>query len=280
MHSEPQRCHKAGFTLVEVMIALPLVALLLIGSFNLFLMSLRLGTKTSAQLVATQDAANAIQQVVEVGREANAISLLGSGNPTPTGYSNTNFSTTLNGQTINTGIWVTMPSALAPVDIGYTNASLNYITVVNNQGVAIPATQTAPMSGAPYNSVPTAGEVSTETTFLIYRANKDGSANPGTGGYLWEQPISPSGTGYALCRTIATGTPNAVQFFQPTTVNQIEVKIVSGVYSAVNGVQTDEEGNGTFTSQLDGKCILMRDHNPTGTESGGTTSNVNPFTAH
>ncbi len=282
-----------GFTLVEVMVTLPLVALLMIGSFNLFLMSLRLGTKTAAQLVATQDAANAIQQVVEVGREAYTISLLGNGLTPPAGdpYPDSAFAATLNGQTINTGIYVTMPAALAPTDVpdSYKNTSWTYITVRNAQGSSLPpSSQNAPLPSSPYNfSSPTPAELATQARFLIYRADSGGTPDPTAGGYLWEQPLPVSvGTpGFALCRTVATGTPNAVQFVQPVgTANQIEVKVVSGVYSAVNGVQTDEEGNGTYTSQLDGKCILMRDHIPippgSGTLPGGAAHTSNPFQAH
>ena len=41
---------------------------------------------------------------------------------------------------------------------------------------------------------------------------------------------------------------------------QAEVKIISGYYSPINGTQTNEEGNGSNSSQLTGKCVYMRDH--------------------
>ncbi len=282
-----------GFTLVEVMVTLPLVALLLIGAFNLFLMSLRLGSKTAAQLVATQDAANAIQQVVEVGREAYTISLLGSGLTPPAGdpYPDSDFAATLNGQTINAGIYVTMPAALAPTDVSgsYGGSSWKFITVQDCRSSPLPPTQSnAPMPGTPYNfSAPTPAELAAQAQLLIYRADKDGTPDAAAGGCLWERPlpVSADAPGFALCRTVATGTPNAVQFVQPLgTANQIEVKVVSGAYSAINGVQTDEQGNGSYTSQLDGKCILMRDHIPIpangGTTPTGTAHTTNPFQAN
>lgn len=280
MNSEPR--HQRGFTLVEMMVALPLAALLLLGTISLYIMALRLGSKTSAELVTTQDAANAIQQVVEMTREAQVFTLPDeTGFTPPTGYSTNDFQATLNGATVFTGVELTMPPMLQPSDIGYTDSSLKYITVKNASGNDLPAEpQTTSLPFAPYLCTGAASQF-----YLIYRSNADGTPNPTTGNYLWEKSLGNTSppVNSALCRTIASGTPNAVQFVRPvdaggnTLPYQMEIKIVSGAYSPINGVQTSEEGNGTYTSKLVGKCVLMRDHT---SEVPAPTQGVNnPFQA-
>ena len=78
-----------------------------------------------------------------------------------------------------------------------------------------------------------------------------------------------------LCKTLSLS-PNAVQFVRPTYAgvpepNQVEIKIISGYYSPINGQQTNEEGNGASSSQFVGKCVYMRDHQPGATAAGGRT---------
>ena len=276
----PRRQH--GFTLVEVMVALPLATLLLLGTVCLYIMALQLGSKTSAELATTQDAANAIQQVVEMTREAQAFTLPNeTGFTMPTGDSVNNFETTLNGATVFTGVEVTMPPALKTTDVGYSDTSLKYITVKSATGTDLPATpQSAPLAFPPYNCTGTATQ-----QYIIYRADSGGTPDAAAGGFLWEQSLgstSPS-VSTALCRTVATGASNSVQFVRPvdsggsTLPYQMEIKIISGAYSAINGVQTDEEGNGTYTSKLVGKCVLMRDHSTT--VPAPTKGVNNPFQA-
>ena len=61
--------------------------------------------------------------------------------------------------------------------------------------------------------------------------------------------------------------PNAVQFVRPLSAsgdvaqpNQVEIKVISSYFSPINGQQTNEETSGATSSQLNGKCVFMRDH--------------------
>ena len=59
------------------------------------------------------------------------------------------------------------------------------------------------------------------------------------------------------------------------------MKIVSSYYSQVGGQQTNEQTNGSNTSQLSGKCVLMRDYSNS-QATGGTNDSItnNAFRYH
>ncbi len=287
---------QSGFTLLEMLLAVSLSSLLILGAMDLLIASSRATVRTQAQVYATGDAANSIQQVIALVREASAFTLPTSGVQntaeagwnTPTGTTLGLFSTTLNTVPINTAIEITAPPTLIPADNGY-RANVKTIQVQNVAGANY-------WSITPYNTQGTGTAVT-----LIYRGDPDGTPDPdptgstvtGAGTYLWNYavPLDNSFTldiadpnpllrnPVALCKSISTA-PDAVQFVRPVyntqpVQNQVEVKIISGYYSPINGTQTNEEGNGASSSQLTGKCVYMRDHNTSGTPANSSTRNSN-----
>lgn len=147
--------------------------------------------------------------------------------------------------------------------------------------------------------------------YLIYRGDPDGTPDadptgspiPKAGTYLWQYKV-PADSSFnlvkyaanvtVLCKSVATA-PNAVQFVRPAygttqqnqaygTVaqpNQIEIKVISSYYSPINGQQTNEETAGATSSQLNGKCVFMRDHfngsNPQAPSNTGARGSNNVF---
>ena len=280
---------QSGFTLLEMVIAVSLTSLMVLGAMDLLINSSRATVRTQAQIFATGDAANSIQQVIAQLREASTFTLPTSsvantpetGWNTPTGTSAGQFSTTLNTLPINTAIEITAPIALTPTANNY-KPGVQTIQVQNMAG-----TGSWPIS--PYN---TQGAGSAVT--LIYRGDPDGTPDPdptnntapGAGTYLWQYTI-PSDNSFnvtthpptALCKSVSSAS-DAIQFVRPVyntqpEQNQVEIKIISGYYSPINGTQTNEETNGASSSQLTGKCVYMRDHATAGTPSNASTRNSN-----
>jgi hypothetical protein len=206
-----------------------------------------------------------------------------------TGATLDKFNTTFGTETINTGLQLKSPPALSGPANGYTAANGALIQVQNASGsIAIPS--------QPYES--TAG--GSPKAVLVYRGDPDGTpdADPSTstvvkaGTYLWQYLIPADqtfalnvagGNPIAICKSVSTA-PNAVQFVRPVYGTapatpqkwQVEIKIISGYYSPINGTQTMEGGNGV--SQLSGKCVYMRDHDTKGAPpSAGTQSSNNAF---
>ncbi len=288
------RRNRGGYTLLEMLIAVSLMSLVFLGGMDLVVSSSRTTVRTQAQLYATADAANSIQNFIGQVREAQIFRLPTSdaantaedGWITPTNTLASQFSTTLSGGTVNTAIELTVPPALTPGLNGY-KTGVSDIQVQLSNGTA--KHLTGPL--ALYASQ-TPGTV----VILIYRGDPDGTPDPdptnstvtGAGTYLWQYAIPVTGVfdttanpPYAICKSISTA-PNAVQFVRPASEPyQAEVKIISGYYSPINGTQTSEEGNGTSTSQLTGKCVYMRDHITDAAPHTHTSqSSNNPFQHH
>lgn len=290
LHRSSQR----GFSLLEMIFSISLMALLVSGVMDLYLASARTTARTQAQVYATNDAANSIQTVIGQLREAQSFAL-------PTGVSTTSpestwltlsnvglssFSTIYNSETIDTAIQIATAPVLTPAANGYTQAGVTQIQVQNASGtISIPSQPYESSGGPPAKTV------------LIYRGDPDGTpdsnptgsavANAGT--YLWQYTIPANQTfaldlahnnPVAICKSVSTAA-NAVQFVRPSYSNvpepwQVELKIISGYYSPINGTETIEGGSGI--SQLSGKCVYMRDHSATGVPSGaGTLSSNNTF---
>jgi prepilin-type N-terminal cleavage/methylation domain-containing protein len=274
-----RRSRTRGFTLLEVMIAVPLAAMLLMGTIGLFTISTQTLAKTSADVFASADASNSIEHVIDLTREAQSFAL-----PTentfvlPANYSLNNLSTVDAGETIDTAIELNLPPTLVPSNVGYQAGDPAQISVMNSSGTILTVTP------IPYfhDGASTAG-------VLIYRGDPNGApdANPSgsnvvnAGTYLWECSVTGgmAATPTALCKSIAAAA-NAVQFVRPTSnpdgtgtpePYQVEVKIVSAYYSPINSQQTNEETNGSQVSQLTGKCVYMRDH----LTQASTPSNAN-----
>lgn len=248
-----RRQAQSGFTLVEAAVAMVIMGLLFAGTIDLFLSSTKLSGKANAQVASSQDSANAVQRIIEKTREAQALRLPGDAGFAPlAGYPAlaTNYQTTLNGATIDTALEISSPGTQSP-------------SVLDTAG----ATQTV----AAYDRSSASGYT------LYYRGNANGTPNPVSGAYLWEYS-SPAGTTVARCKTLDTQAANAVQFVQPTgSATEVEVKIVSAAYSLINGQQTNEETDGSQTSGLTGKCVLMRDYSTNNSPSADATSIAHPF---
>ncbi len=270
-----RRCRRQrGFGLLETMIAMSLMSLLFLGAMNLILTSARSTVRAQAQVYSTAEAANAIQAVIGQLHEAADFSLPTSqtaGLPESNwkGVSTvpmSSFSTTLNGETINTAIEIMTPPVLTPASNDYTQP-VQYLNVLSTTtGNYWQAGQPGSPLAAQYD-VRLNGGLGINTMILIYRGDPDGTPDSVAGTYLWQYKLPTPGGAFslanprtALCKSVGTA-PNAVQFVRPSlAANQVEVKIISSNYSAINGQQTNEEGSGASSSALTGKCVYMRDH--------------------
>jgi prepilin-type N-terminal cleavage/methylation domain-containing protein len=297
-----QRRQQRGFGLLESLIAISIMALLFLGAMTLLISTSRTAVRTQAQVYAVADSANSIQNVIGQLREASGFTLPTSNTANtaetgwiqPSGIAQNQFWTTLNGATINTAIEISAPPLLTPAGNGYT-ATVSAIQVLSTTGGTW-ASNGANWSAPPFDVSGTGTAVT-----LIYRGDPDGTPdadptnnpNVGAGTYLWQYTLPANNsfnlTAYPptiLCKSVGTA-PNAVQFVRPsyglnTDPSQLEVKVISSYYSPINGQQTSEEGNGASSSQLVGKCVYMRDHNPTGKPppNSATMQSNDPFQYH
>jgi len=267
-----------GFTLVEVMVALPLVALLFGGTITLFVESQRLVQRTSVTVQASQDAATGQQYIAGMTREAIQFAL-----PPDTAAINTNGMAFLppdgnvndyqtgGPNSMNTAVELMMPAAAG-------------FHVLDRNGNAYPVAptgydRTMPQisGGTPINPPP--GDI-----VCIYRGDVNGNPSPSSGQYLWSVRC-PAGANYnnpvnyvtqKLCKLILTkhadGSPaaDAVQFIGRNTPGtdipsampyELEFKLVCGDQTSLQGTQTNEAGDGSSVSALVGKCALLRNHN-------------------
>ena len=270
--SASRRRRQGGYGLLEMVISIAIMSLVFLGATFLLDTSARTAARTQAQIYASGDAANSIQSVVSVLREADSFTLpvgqaagvAETGWIVPSGTTATQFYATLSGQAFATAVEITAPGPLTPAYNGY-KAGVTDISVQSSSGAALVLNPNkAPYAQTPYYN----GAVGT-TTSLIYRGDPDGTpdADPtnspvaGAGTCLWQYKLLPDGTrdpvnnpNVKLCKSVASAS-NAVQFVRPVfanaaSANQVEVKIISGYYSPINGQQTNEEGNGA-TSQPD-----------------------------
>ncbi|MBV9850327.1 MAG: prepilin-type N-terminal cleavage/methylation domain-containing protein [Armatimonadetes bacterium] len=249
-----------GFTLVEVLVATVLASLLMMGTMDLYMTSARTTLKVNARVAASQDAANAVQQVIQLTREAQSFSLPSETTfVVPTGLPAGSYQTSLGGEPIYAALELLQPATTAT-------------TVTNTAGVAVPI--------APLNR-----QGAGAARLLFYRADADGTPDANAGKCLWEYSVQDSGASVnrAVCKSIDAGAPNAVQFVRPVVMigspptaaaqpHDLEVKVISSYYSLDNGQQTNEETNGSDTSQLSGKCVLMRDSDTSPAPGGATTN--------
>ena len=275
---------------MEVMVALPLVALLLGGTMALFIGSQQMVQRTSVSVQSSQDAAVGIQFITGTTREAIQFSL-----PPDTTTANTNGmaflppdgnvndyqNVTQNGS-INTAVELLLPAAATSQKVAGQPAT-PCLDVLDRNGNAIyptgyDRTQAQVSSGIPVS--PLAGDI-----LCIYRSDASGNPSPSSGQYLWAVR-RPAGTALSdpsndikqkLCRLILTQhadgtTPetDAVQFIGSQTPGsdipssmpyELEYKLICGDQTSINGTQTNEAGDGSSITALSGKCALMRNHN-------------------
>ena len=275
---------------MEVMVALPLVALLFGGTITLFIESQRMVQRTGVSVQSSQDAGVGLQFISSTTREAIQFSL-----PPDTTTANTNGLTFLppdgnvndyettgpNGSTANTAVEMLLPAAAASVKTTGQAATPGLDVLDRNGSPIFPTaydrTQAQVSSGMPNSPLP--GDI-----LCIYRGDAAGNASPATGQFLWSVR-RPAGMNLydgsqdihqKLCRLVLTqhadGTPatDAVQFIGCLTPGsdipssmpyELEFKLVCGDQTSINGTQTNEAGDGTSITSLSGKCALMRNHN-------------------
>ena len=258
---------RSGFTLVEVMIAMSLMAIMFLGAMTLYTESIRAATKSSAQISANQSSANGLQHVEDDLREAYDFALPEDsatfGSTLGSGYAPDDFQETYTdpltsvARTIDTGIKLSYPNAASS-------------TVYNSAGASI--------NPARYDNS-TAG-----TSLFIYRA--DMPANPATGtpatpdaelgDCLW---ASGSENGIAINQSLArlsdsrsalggisasNTVPNAVEFLRnPAVTFLVETRLISSYYSPIsssNSTIVNQQSNQSNKTLLTGVSVLMRNH--------------------
>jgi type II secretory pathway pseudopilin PulG len=268
MNSKIHKLHRGkhsqrGFTLLEAGIAFTIMSMILLGSMTLYISASRYTVRTQAETFATYDAGTAMQKLIDQAREAHWLALPeenlpGTSTSMFTGYPGysglSNYQSTDNGTTIDTAVMLTFPLS---------RTGSGVITVNNSAGNTVSLSSGG--TGASYDRNYDGSAI------LVYRSDKNGVPSPTTGTYLWEYSLSDSGASVnqPLIRSVAS-VPNGVEFVRPTDSAgnvlpyQVQIKVVSGFYSPIDGVQTNEETNGLYTSSLTGMCVLMRDHEEDG----------------
>ena len=286
--SKISRCRTGGFTLVEVLCAMSILALLMVGVFSLYVAELRMESRTQSDASGGGSGTNAIRQISECARESlyyllpqetlvgNNVSfttqlatIAASGNNaypsnpatrfanyTPSNFMNTN----ANGAVCYTGVFFAYPPVVSPINI------------VTSQGVA-PATPVRP-----YNQ----GGTSTSYV-LFYRSDYQGNPQPATGKCVWETgTVNGVTVDRAAIRSLDNYAWNAVEFERPVNAqtgvvvwNEVQAKVVCGSYSLQSGVQSNESTDGTNASAVVGKTILLRDFDPTGNSNLNSNTPTN-----
>lgn len=238
---------RAGYTLVELMIGMGILALLLAGGSAMMIMMLRAGGAVSGAASASLDAGNALQRMTGDLSEARRFSLLDNA---------TYDATDINSNVVAvTAVQITLPAIRA--------AS----TVAKNASGSSTATLSA--GNALWDQVD-------GPTLLFFRANPDGTTNPNTGSCLWMRGTeNGAAVDQAIIKTVAP-TLDAVQFIQPyqsgtssAMPNEIKIKLITAVYDPVHGTASSDSTTGSDT-QLTGDCIFLRDHD---TSAPGSTIN-------
>lgn len=257
--NSPKLCRRQhGFTLVEAVVATALISLVFLGTMQLFIESQRGVQRTGVQVQGSQDAAIGLQYVLSNARQSWRFALPSDGAssfPVPGGAVTDYISST----GANAALELILP------------ATINY------------ALRDA--SGAKFTLSPGGFDRSAQAggdILWIYRGNAPaagtfdptvrGIPNANNGKYLWACR-RPAGAVDAtqdryqvVCKLILTqhadgsAATDAVQFNRPSSgaTGEIEVKIVCGDVTSINGTQTNEATDGSSVNSLYGKCALMR----------------------
>ncbi len=247
-----------GFTLVEAVVGTVLISLVFLGTMQLFTESQRGVQRTGVQVQASQDAAIGLQYVLSNARESWRFALPadGAGSFLPPGGALTDYQSSTGA---NTALELIMPA-------------LTNLTLRDASGSKFLLTP-----GGFDRTAQAGGDI-----LWIYRGNAPapgtfnpavrGTPNADSGKYLWacRRPVGAVNAGQdqfqVICKLILTkhadGSPatDAVQFGHPASgvSTEIEVKIVSGDTTSINGTQTNEATDGSSVDALYGKCALIR----------------------
>ncbi|HEX5324337.1 MAG TPA: hypothetical protein VFW40_11160 [Capsulimonadaceae bacterium] len=270
---------QAGFTLLETGIAVTLMAMIFIGTMTMYLSMARTTMRSQSEVYASAAAANALQYMIQQTREAydfklpeeqssingqytetfqgiNGYAAAAAGSSTADSNYQATFTLGNNAQqTINTAVVLYSPPAW--------QANISFL---KSDGVsAYTYTPSGDVNHLLYNRYAT----QPGNGIIYYRADSGGTPDPLQGQYLWMYSLWDNGAtlNKQLVKLFdtpaaAANVPNAVQFDRPdpNKFHQLEMKIICGNYSPINGVQTNEATNGADSSSLTGKCVLMRDH--------------------
>jgi type II secretory pathway pseudopilin PulG len=285
---KPNR-RQAGFSLLEMGIAVTLMAMIFIGTMTMYLSMARTTMRSQSEVYSSAAAANALQYMIQQSREAYDFKLpleysVINGTPaagtqfTVANYpdqfqgtaavacvspnSNSNYDSNYQAKYKVNGNWVIINTAVV---LFMPKTVSGNISVLKSDGVS---TYTYTPGGGVDNTMYDRTQGAPGNAILYYRSDAGGVPDPLDGQYLWEYSLWDSGATInkklvQLFDTQATANavPNAVQFDRPTALPfQLEMKIICGNYSPINGVQTNEATNGSDATALTGKCVLMRDH--------------------
>ncbi len=249
---------QGGFTLVEAVVGTVLISLVFLGTMQLFIESQRGVQRTGVQVQASQDAAIGLQYVLSNAREAWRFALPadGAGSFLPPGGALSEYQSSTGA---NTALELIMP---ASTNYALRDASGSRFTL-------------AP--GGYDRTAQAGGDI-----LWIYRGDAPapgafnpavrGNPNASSGKYLWacRRPAGAINAGQdrfqVICKLILTkhsdgsAAADAVQFSRPASgvTSEVEVKIVSGDTTSINGTQTNEATDGSSVDALYGKCALMR----------------------
>ena len=253
-----KRGRQGGFTLVEAVVGTVLISLVFLGTMQLFIESQRGVQRTGVQVQASQDAAIGLQYVLSNARESWRFALPadGAGSFLPPGGALSEYQSSTGA---NTALELILP------------AQVNY-TLHDAGGSKFV------LSPGGYDRTAQAGG----DILWVYRGDAPapgafnpavrGNPNASSGKYLWacRRPAGAINAGQdrfqVICKLILTkhsdgsAATDAVQFSRPASgvTSEVEVKIVSGDTTSINGTQTNEATDGSSVDALYGKCALMR----------------------
>ncbi len=250
--------NQSGFTLVEAVVGTVLISLVFLGTMQLFIESQRGVQRTGVQVQASQDAAIGLQYVLSNARESWRFALPADGGSSflvPGGVISDYQSST----GANTALEMVMPA-------------------LTNYALRDQAGSKFTLTPGGYDRTAQAGG----DILWVYRGDAPapgafnpavrGNPNANSGKYLWACR-RPAGATDAtqdryqvICKLIltkradGTAATDAVQFGRPSSgvSSEIEVKIVSGDATSINGTQTNEATDGSSVNAMYGKCALMR----------------------
>lgn len=234
-----------GFTLTDTLVASVIMGLLLAGGINLYVSSLRIASRSNAQVSATDRAAIIAEQIADLSRESYSFAL-------PTDSSG--FVIPVAGKT--TSDFITADGNAAALQLTF--PVMASIAVVNSAGATCTA---AAGTNFPLIYTKVAGNVLT-----IYRSDNAGNPSKDTGQYLWEKGTLADGTSVSnrfakLGETAAVSASiaDAATFVRATgSTTAVEIQIIAGDYSII-GVNGQQDSSGNVTQTV-GKWALSRDH--------------------
>ena len=232
-----------GFTLIDTLVASVIMGLLLAGGINLYVSTLRIASRSNAQVSATDRAAIIAEQIADLSRESYSFAL-------PTDSSG--FVIPVAGKTASD--FITEDGNAAALQLTF--PVLASVTVVNSVGTACTA---ASGTNFPLIYTKSAGNVLT-----IYRSDSAGNPSKDTGQYLWEKGTLSDGTTVANrfaklgeTATVSAALADAATFVRATGSNYaVEIQIIAGDYSII-GVNGQQDSSGNVTQTI-GKWALSR----------------------